>query len=178
LGIEAQWKIVSKILLSGTISQEEKTRIFDELYALDKTDTKIQWKLIIDSRQARGAERKAIWESCIQENMNFSFHHLQYKLTGLNCGSVPAEERAETIADFAKNIVELINNRSRSVGKSFLAFFVPRHDDLTGFVETLRAAIPTLKPEDQFAFKKITQIMENVELYNKSRALLKIKSAQ
>lgn len=101
LGIEAQWRFVSSILGSNTIPQEEKTRLFDELYALDKTDTKIQWKLIIESRNARGEERKAIWQSCIQENINFSFHHLQYKLTGLNCGSVPAEERAQTIAEFA-----------------------------------------------------------------------------
>lgn len=177
LGIDAQWGIVSVLLGSGTISQEEKNRLFDELDALDKTDTKIQYKLIIESKNARGQERKAIWQSCTQENLGFSFHHLQYKLTGLNCPSVPAEERAETIAEYAANIAELINKRSRSVGKSFLAYFIPKHDDLETFVVSLRAAVATLKPEDKFALKAITQLLENVELYNKSRALLRKKQS-
>jgi CRISPR/Cas system CSM-associated protein Csm2 small subunit len=92
---------------------------------------------------------------------------------GLNCGGVPAEERAATIKEYAGLIVELINNRSRSIGKSFLAYFVPRHDDLEEFVATLKEAVKTLKEEDRFAFKKITQLYENVELFVKSRALLK-----
>lgn len=60
-GISGQWQAVSVILSSKTISDEEKKRVYDELYELDETDTKIQWKLIIDAKQARGEERKAIW---------------------------------------------------------------------------------------------------------------------
>jgi hypothetical protein len=156
LGIDSQWQAVSAIQGSTTISDQEKKEIYDELYSLDSTDTKIQWALIIEAKKARGDDRKRIWESCIQENLEFSFHHLQYKLMGLNCGGVPAEERKQTIIDFANKIVELINNRSRSIGKSFLAYFIPRHDDLAEFVEILKKAVLELGEEDRFAKKKIT----------------------
>ena len=172
-GIGGQWQAVSLIQSSSTISAEEKKRVFDELLALDETDTKIQYQLIIEAKQARGAERQAIWDSCTAENIEFSYHHLQYKLMGLNSSGVPAEERAKTIAQYATQIVDLINTRSRSIGKSFLYYFVPRGDDLTEFVTVVKAAIAELKEEDRFARKKVTQLVENVELYNKSRALLK-----
>lgn len=178
LGIDAQWRIISSILGSSTIPQEEKTRIFEELYALDKTDTKIQYQLIIESKTARGEERQRIWKSCIQENIGFSYHHLQYKLTGLNCATVPVEERAKTLIEYADSIVKIFTNTSSSVVKAFYIYFIPRHDDLTAFVQTVRAAIPKLKPEDAFGKKKMTQLADNVELYNKSRALLKSKQAQ
>lgn len=173
LGISNQWIAVSAIQGSKTIPTEEKKRIYDELYALDETDTKIQWELIIEAKNARGDARKAIWESCIQENLEFSYHHLQYKLMGLNSPSVPAEERAATIADYAEKVVDLINNRSRSIGKSFLSYFIPKHDELESFVETVKTKLTTLKEEDKFAKKKVTQLIEQVELYNKARALLK-----
>jgi acetoacetate decarboxylase len=92
---------------------------------------------------------------------------------GLNSAGVPAEERAITIADYAEKVVDLINNRSRSIGKSFLYYFIPKYDDLTQFVETVRGHLSGLKEEDAFARKKVTQLIENIELYNKSRALLK-----
>lgn len=92
---------------------------------------------------------------------------------GLNSSGVPASERAATIEEYATLLVDLVNNRSRSIGKSFLAYFVPRHDDLAGFVEVVKSKIAGLAEEDRFAKKKVTQLVENVELYIKSRALLK-----
>eukprot|EP00178_Gracilaria_changii_P021479 TRINITY_DN63812_c0_g1_i1.p1 TRINITY_DN63812_c0_g1~~TRINITY_DN63812_c0_g1_i1.p1 ORF type:complete len:101 (-),score=21.13 TRINITY_DN63812_c0_g1_i1:16-297(-) len=42
LGINNQWRAVSVIMGSSSISELEKQRVYNELYELDKTDTKLQ----------------------------------------------------------------------------------------------------------------------------------------
>lgn len=167
-GVNDQWRMVRCIMNSTSIPLEERKRIFDELYEEDKTDTKIQWKLIIDSMLSRGEERMKILEECLEENLKFSYHHLQYRLMGLNCTSVPEEERAAVFKVYGGKIKELINNRSRSIGKSFLAYFFPRVDDLSGVLEQVRGVVQE-GDVDEFTLKKLKQMVDDMEMIHASR---------
>lgn len=170
IGINTQWRLVSVIQNSTEIPQEERQRIFDELYAEDKTDTKIQYKIIIESKNSRGEQRLDIMRECLEEHLKFSFHHLQYRLMGLNSAGVPEAERAAVFKLYGQNIKELINNRSRSIGKSFIRCFSPRLDDLSEFYGHIVEASES-SDIDQFTRKKMMQLRDDIELIQKSRAV-------
>ena len=76
--------MVKIIFQSSTISIETKKKLFDELYAKDETDTKVEYKTKIDAMISTGAERLAIYNSCVAEELTISSDVLGYTLEGLN----------------------------------------------------------------------------------------------
>lgn len=172
LSITNQWMIIKKLFSSKRYGHEEKSRYFDELYKSDNSDTKEIYKVKIQAVQADTDDKiDAILEKCMQKELPYSFKVLQYTLVALNDYHFSAEARARLTEKIYSRIDELTSDRARSVAKSYMAFAFPKIDDLSKIEQHIKDAIGRLKSENMFAFKVLTQKLEDVQVVMKSRSV-------
>lgn len=170
LGLTQQWAIVKKLYSSKRYGQEERERYFKELYQADNSDTREIFKTMIEAVQADSdAKVDAILDKCMQKELPYSFKVLEYTLTALNDYHFSAEERSRLTEKIYSKIDELTNDRARSIAKTYMAYAFPKVDNLSKIEQLLKDAIARLKPENKFAFKVLTQKLEDVQTVIKSR---------
>lgn len=172
LSMTNKWLIVQKIFTSKKYSQAEKDRYFNELYASDTSDTKEIYKAKIEALKADTTDKiDSILEKALQKELPYSFKVLQYILSALNDFDLSHDLRQHFTHKVYSKIDELTEDRSRSIAKSFMFYVFPKLDDLTQVETYLKEAIGRLKEESKFAFKVLTQKLEDVQAVINSRKL-------
>ena len=172
LSIAQKWRIMVAIQASARYTTEQKLRWVDELYMADETDTKASFMIQIKCVTASVAEREQLLRLCLQEELPFSYKVMQSYLVGLNSSVTPEIKRRSLVKIYIDNIGEIVTKRSRSVAKTFIRHYFPKVDDLTAVEASLKMTIDELDEDEFFAKKKLTQLLEELQLIIKSRSLI------
>ena len=166
-GFADKWRMVGKIVTLDRLSDEEKQKIIDDLYAEDTTEYKEGYAKFLEAFRSRGEESIKILQRCIDEDLPLGVFR-QY-LSGLSSNRLPLEQRQLIASHFGKNLVALFEEKSVSYAGSAKGYFSPNLDDFTEYLADIDAALAKLKPESNAAKKVLLMIKDTIQLKVRAR---------
>ena len=157
-----KWRIVYFMFASNRYTEEEKKETFDKLWDLDKTDTKIEFKLKIEAMTADDEKRKSLFADYVEAS-KMSYKHLEYSISGFNSKFVDKKRKAVYHDDYFRNILEISRQKSNMVAKKFIYGLFPSSADKKYLLDKLNEVIAQIDSENERPLlKKMLQKKDGV----------------
>jgi hypothetical protein len=93
LTLTQKWSIVFKINGCGKYSKEDAKKYYDELFEKDESDTKLNYKLMIEALNADEDQRKVLLAEYFNADTKWSYVELENSTSGFTSKFVPFEAK-------------------------------------------------------------------------------------
>lgn len=115
LSLEQKWKIVFKINACGKYEAEIGNALLQSHYEADDSDTKKNYKLMIDAVKADKDQREELLKEYFNADTKWSYEELGASCTGFTSRFLPSEVTQTYFDTFWAKILETMKTRSRQV---------------------------------------------------------------
>jgi len=163
-GLKNKWEIVKLAHKYKFVSQEQRQEIFDNVAAIDPTDTKILVRKTCDALVADERERRDLWESFVKGSIEESVKVIGESMAGFNDISKIQELKQYHDEEFFNNLTQVFEQRPREYAKEFYKRLYPCGDDIELYKSKSEKLLANC-PANQDTLKKF--LIESIDSLNR-----------